>query len=589
MSTKTLNRLLEWGVAHGVTLPEGIEFIYDDKKGICCVTTDEIQNPSIKVPADIIISGKLAKEVFIDVTEHNSNTYLKFLLARLMFDKNLENNSKINDLAKKFGPYLNALPLVIDSPLIWNPVELMSLNNTNLGNSINEKLKTIYKEWYEIVKGSSEFDNDNIINDLKIFKKYDTVSYNEIYDSILINVSSENHPIWYSFSSFLWAHLVFISRAFPEYVVNRDCLQSAVVLLPVVDLLNHDYNTKVEWLSDNGAFCYRNLNTVPAGVELNNNYGGKGNEELLSGYGFVINNNLFDSVALKIKLPLEVIGTILKEEPELKLPTLSEYTWFAFDSTISNGKIEDDKSLSNFKDGIIFFINTNNEDCLTPLIDLFSYLAKTSIETWTQLRPQFEGLQMLRNALDHKLKSINIAKTLIGEELFEKYPVKQYRNDWAETYRNGQIQILNHSISTLKELEKKWMASNKSKLLTMNKVLKYDPEFSKSELSQLFEGQDQDDVVFESTFELFTLWFLTKSKQDSFPQKYSWVKSQLEEFINLNDVDSEISEDAQEFFNGVLHQNSKLSLEDVNRTIEFLKCNSFTRVSSLQETIIVRI
>lgn len=225
-------------------------------------------------------------------------------------------------------------------------------------------------------------------------------SLKEIYTVITSKVYPGQGLDYWSFPAFLWAHLIFTSRAFPQRVVDPSCEEWNVILLPILDLLNHANRSKIEWsCSPEGGFVFTMLEPVNKGAELCNNYGAKGNEELLQGYGFVIDGNEFDNAALKIKLSKTTIEQLIKDN--VYLPTLDDYTTFAFDLNESNNR----KSLSDlnhYEDGIMYFIN-KDLDSMKHLLDLFAHLSKNVTENPRSLRCQLMSIQSLKNALKHKL------------------------------------------------------------------------------------------------------------------------------------------------------------------------------------------
>lgn len=582
MSSEALEALLQWGATFGVIVPEELKFEYTDLKGIICVCEKDIDNPSIKIPPEIVISRNLPMKFFkLSESTKNINGWLKLFFAKIKFDRD---NDTIVDgvrMNEKFKPYLDALPFRLNSPLIWNPSELKRLSSTNLGNSIHEKFAGIFKEWLELVSSSDLFDLERVADDIQIFHKLDELAYETLYEQILKNTELQTPTIWYSFSAFLWSHLIFISRAFPEYVLNKSCPDNSIVLLPIVDLLNHDYRSKVKWYPEDGWFCYERIGTAFQSRELSNNYGGKGNEELLSGYGFVLEDNIFDSVALKIKLPLDVVSNILETEPNLKLPLLSDYTTYAFENK-DCGQQEKKvaRSVTDYVDGVTYFININNEQSLEPLLDLFTYLSKTEEESPHDLRARFEGIQMLRNALQSKLKSV------IGPPAADdSYAIDPYRLYCADIYTKGQRQILKEAVTRLRKLEKTMLSENKHQLLTMSKILKNDPAFVEAELPSLFNNGDDEEVIFESTYDLLILWVLLKTRRNSFPTKYEWVGRQYASF----ERSAYISDDSKAFHTQYFGKQDDVGVDQVDHAIQFVVANSFTRTSSTAaETILVR-
>jgi len=85
------------------------------------------------------------------------------------------------------------------------------------------------------------------------------------------------------------------------------------VLFPVQDLPNHSHDARVDWSFDPGRFSITVTDPIEEGVEVFNNYGTKGNDELLLGYGFCIPHNPHDSVRLTLKPPPQELQMQLKK------------------------------------------------------------------------------------------------------------------------------------------------------------------------------------------------------------------------------------------------------------------------------------
>ena len=129
----------------------------------------------------------------------------------------------------------------------------------------------------------------------------------------------------------VWAHDNYLSRRFPvrlsyeeeeeeeeegggAKVVATTCAslnQSLGVMLPLFDLLNHSYSTDIDWeggTSSGVSFhCGVNSAGIAAGEEVFNNYGNKGNEQLMLAHGFCIQDNVHDSYGLKLlaRMPVD--------------------------------------------------------------------------------------------------------------------------------------------------------------------------------------------------------------------------------------------------------------------------------------------
>lgn len=84
------------------------------------------------------------------------------------------------------------------------------------------------------------------------------------------------------------------------------------ILIPLMDMIDHKHAHPVQWESVYNPFTqtrsirFRSCVNIQEGDELYNNYGPKGNLELLATYGFAISNNVLDSVegiVLGISIP----------------------------------------------------------------------------------------------------------------------------------------------------------------------------------------------------------------------------------------------------------------------------------------------
>lgn len=68
------------------------------------------------------------------------------------------------------------------------------------------------------------------------------------------------------------------------------------IMLPFYDLLDHRCGHPISWEAGGRRLRFRLIEAVPAGGPIWNNYGPKGNAELLHTYGFCVRNNPLDSV-----------------------------------------------------------------------------------------------------------------------------------------------------------------------------------------------------------------------------------------------------------------------------------------------------
>lgn len=112
--------------------------------------------------------------------------------------------------------------------------------------------------------------------------------------------------------TFLWAATIMSSRAFTSSN-SIPSLPSFQILFPVVDIANHGVRSKTRWSYPDGSFSLQVHDDVDAGCEIYNNYGPKGNAELILGYGFAIEDNPVEQVPLKVRVPGDILANITEE------------------------------------------------------------------------------------------------------------------------------------------------------------------------------------------------------------------------------------------------------------------------------------
>ncbi|KAJ3346382.1 hypothetical protein HDU91_007052 [Kappamyces sp. JEL0680] len=125
---------------------------------------------------------------------------------------------------------------------------------------------------------------------------------------------------------FLWAYASITSRAFPKSSTAKKSQPtsstdpeedwvtiSEICLYPVLDMLNHKRNFKIEWVMSDEGVSFVSREPISAFSQVFNNYGElvcltagpKGNENLLANYGFVLEDNAEDYVKLTLNTKKE--------------------------------------------------------------------------------------------------------------------------------------------------------------------------------------------------------------------------------------------------------------------------------------------
>lgn len=576
MSDSKIEELIQWGTKHGSVIDPSIRFEKNGEKGICAYSTkkvtEEPKTPQIKIPLDIIIKRELADEVFGEstfVNAGNVNTGLKLLVSKLKFDPE---STVVNgeDLKAKFAPFLELLPSGKEtgSVFYWSSKELELLSNTNLGGSLDAKLDTLIEEWYYAIKTLEPKPE----NDLKFYSARSDLCKDELISEIL-NVTS-----WTSFGAYLWSSIIFTSRAFPHDIIDSSCKPGQAILLPIIDLLNHNSGAKVEWKFEkqkdgHGYFSLLSQDLLDEGEEVFNNYGAKGNEELLMGYGFAIEKNPSDSIALKVKLPYEVVKGA--ESFGFKIPRIEDYTQFAFTNDTRSSNEATDKDI---QDGLLFFINKSS---LIPenLLLLFMFLSKTEDETTPTLRSKLEALQKLRGALEHK-------KSLLSEKLVIPDNIDPVVLHNAKVYRDGQKDLYKSSLAEIKHTEKQLLQDYKGSMTTLKKIFIKDTKLQKIVEDcfglDTYEGIEEEDVAHNVLF----LWVILHGsiECEEFQAPDYLVKSY--KLKKEKTYDEEYLENFQalcEYLADQLQENeihAEVTAKNLVIASEVLQENSYTRISN---------
>lgn len=464
-----VNQLVQWAKERRAVIPESVLFVEvaPGNFGAEASKTDSIR---LSVPIETIVKLSDAAAAFkLSKTQvrtpRNINAFAKLYLAHQRAPYNLENSP--------FREYIASLPsaAAINSPYVWLPEDLALLAGTNLGNSIRENVAALVEEWWLVLSVLPEAvpkSQKHYLN-MKFYYEYKFYEAQQLHEYVLDDLDDN----WTSFPAYLWALMIYKSRSFPSKLLaacsSVDALNfvqdDVAILIPVVDLLNHSPRAQVTWSVAEGHFVFEA--TGHAGGQLFNNYGRKGNEELLLAYGFCLADNSADTVALKIKVPVELLPQL--ELHGIVLPKISDYT----DSVVNEGKISEEVGklsllpYDEYKDGLLFFLG--RDTIPEALVGVFQWLVKTRWEDKLTLRMRLSGLNHLRQALESKALLLDASK------------VAGSRNSEATSvYLAGQKRILRAAVTLLKRREKELLSEHKSRVLSLKSVYKKDAKFARS-------------------------------------------------------------------------------------------------------------
>lgn len=456
-----LDALLTWARAHGSKISPCVSFksVGDNNFG----AVSEPGPISISVPAELIIGIPAAIASFgpefaeISKKTRNVNAILKLFLAR-------ERSSAVLP-SSFYKAYIESLPTTVNSPYVWLAEDQKLLGGTNLGSSLRDNLTEIIEEWWLVVSILPDMTLPELhYVAMKFYYEHRFYTAEQMHQYLTcVDVDA-----WTSFPAYLWAAMIIKLRSFPAYLLEGENggARDAAMLVPVIDLLNHSPTAKVSWAVGDGVF---RLETDAPGGEVFNNYGQKGNEELLLAYGFCLEANPADLVALKIRVP-EQVWPVLKENVEL--PTIADYTT----SVVQTGTDDEKKTLEpNSASGtdrdLLFFVSKDRIPA--NLIDTFQWLVRSAWETTPTLRMRLSGLNHLRQALESK-------SSLLDQSLALSLSSTSENATAVRIYVKGQKKLLDGGAKLAKRMEKEILAEHKSKLVSLKSVYKRDGPFARS-------------------------------------------------------------------------------------------------------------
>lgn len=502
----SISNLVDWAKKGGTLISPSVEFkevssgnfgaIYKGEKD---ESEKSLEGNQIRLPIKLAVTLDTAIESLNEGTgDHfggiakdtqNINSVLKLYLAR-------ERTSSC--LAKSFyEPYLSLLPKLsdINSPYCWTSEQKSYIKGTNLGNSLKGNIGQLVEEWWQVINMLPQEmakPTEHFVN-MKFYYEFKFYTDEDIYNYFIVD-EPKHIDNWTGFPSYLWASLILKSRSFPAHLLNghadgeREFKQDEAMLLPVIDLLNHNMGARVNWSvsqSVSGTSFNFKSDSATEGLQLYNNYGMKGNEELLLAYGFCIENNSADSAALKIKVPLELLPEL--ESQGMRLPSVGDYTTSVIRT---DEQPAHDNNYKQYEDGLLFFVT--NDHLPDNLVQLFQFLVKNKWEDKLTLRMKLAGLNQLRQAIDSKS---NILSSLTVPD--KKDPTLAN----IKIYILSQKKIFLSTIKKIKHLEKDLLAdpNNKKHLISLKTVHKKDIKFQQSLLISL--GVTSYDTILESQFQ----------------------------------------------------------------------------------------
>lgn len=250
-----MDSLISWAKDNGAKVSPNTEISEVPGFGDSVVAKTKLADEElVSIPIKIILNNDKAVKEFGSAASNFTTIADKQSLTKYFFA--VERNKGADSF---FHPYISQLPKKVTTPLYFTQEQQDSLVGTNLEFYKNDKTELWEKE----------------------FKK--------LQQHIKTSVSLEDY---------LYASTIFTSRSFPERLMDPKN-EDLSMLIPVLDLFNHKPKTAVEWNVTADAFSFTACGEQAEGAQVFNNYGSKGNEEILGAYGFAIKDNEFDTMPLK--------------------------------------------------------------------------------------------------------------------------------------------------------------------------------------------------------------------------------------------------------------------------------------------------
>ncbi len=306
---------------------------------------------------------------------------------------------KISNENSKWYPYIDGLPTSdeLNTPCYFAKNELKYLKGSNIYDAIAQRRELWESQWKEI---------ETLLPNLP--QKFTSISN---LDSI-------------SFDDYLWASTIYTSRSFPAYIIYPETDRDLSMLLPIVDLINHKPLTRITWNgTTENTFDVTVDGTFTERSEIFNNYGAKGNEELLMGYGFCIKDNFADTVALKVVpipqgvKPIEESGLIIPKDSVYYITEKEPYNKDLIEILEINSTVMRPHTLNKNTETIInkFQAIENYHAALQQKLGKIRHVKKPKDGKEQTLRKYFIGIYL------ESQKSILKAAIVYCKETFEKY------------------------------------------------------------------------------------------------------------------------------------------------------------------------
>lgn len=285
-----LTKMLDWLSSRGATLSK-VTFDSSEECGgsLGCMGETAFNKGDVffSIPQECIFGLHQTKDtsfslaLLASVKDHSRVTAELLIWLHMIQSRNDSNSF--------FYPYFSTLDNRSPSPLQW-PAGLQQ----------EALLETTLYTFLQDIKASLER-HCELLQEARVYYADDAITL------ALLD------PAVYNYESLQWARGHYLARRYPgKHAVDCSVADSSLgrefgledlgVLVPVLDILNHDHGEEHLVLRVEGE-CLQIIcnNPTAARAELYSNYGELSNERLLFAYGFALDSNPFDTFTCRLR------------------------------------------------------------------------------------------------------------------------------------------------------------------------------------------------------------------------------------------------------------------------------------------------
>ncbi|CAA21252.1 ribosomal lysine methyltransferase Set10 [Schizosaccharomyces pombe] len=395
-----MEKLLHEALQNGCKLHKSVEFIQSRDDNACfgsyiAVAQNDIAPDQLLIscPFEYAITYNKAKEELKKLNPNFESCNPHITLCTFLALESLKG------IQSKWYGYIEYLPKTFNTPLYFNENDNAFLISTNAYSAAQERLH-IWKHEYQ--------------------------------EALSLHPSPTER---FTFDLYIWSATVFSSRCFSSNLIYKDS-ESTPILLPLIDSLNHKPKQPILWNSDfqdEKSVQLISQELVAKGNQLFNNYGPKGNEELLMGYGFCLPDNPFDTVTLKVAIHPDLPhkdqkAAILENDCQFQLSNLVFFLPKSPDKEIFQKILQ-----------CLAVVTASSLE----LRKLTAHLLTGDLASYVpSLRGQIKSLEVLLMYIDSRADLLLKSNPQVS-------PTSE-RQVWAKIYRDSQINILQDSITYVK-------------------------------------------------------------------------------------------------------------------------------------------